>query len=215
MAKINIYYSSPTALERKGINATNLAKFVAKNTAVAFTRDAMYVQQLEQLISEQLTNEQLLSLDGAKSGLPASSNAIMRNVLILSTEDESLQVVFYDCKINVKQQNTIVETALTGKRGSVKEYIQAKDYEIDVSGNIFSESSLKAFPIDELRVLTEILELPETFKVANVLLRDGFGVDKVVVKSADFKQQEESKFLNVLPYKLVLVSDEDYELEIE
>lgn len=74
---------------------------------------------------------------------------------------------------------------------------------------------MNAFPIDELRVLTEILELPETFKVANVLLRDGFGVDKVVLKSVDFKQQEESKFLNVLPYSLKLYSDEVYELEIE
>ncbi|MBN2890924.1 MAG: hypothetical protein JXL97_03580, partial [Bacteroidales bacterium] len=69
-------------------------------------------------------------------------------------------------------------------------------------------------PIDELRVLIEILELPENFKVANVLLRDGFGIDKVVLKSADFQQQE-SKFLNVLPYMLKFISDEDYELEIE
>lgn len=213
MPSINIYYSKPSDLERKGINAGNMARFVGRNTAVGFIRDGMYSNAL-QYEPEQLSNEQQLSLDGAKSMLPASSNDFMRNILVLATEDESLQIVFYDCKINVKQQNTIVETALTGKRGSVKEYIQAKDYEIDISGNIISESGLKGFPIDELRVLTEILELPETFKIANVLLRDGFGVDKVVVKSLDFNQND-TNYMNILPYKLTLISDEDYELEID
>lgn len=210
MPQIKIYYRDVSALERYGMNAARAANLAAYNTGIQFMHGKLYAGAAGSL-PEQLTNDERLSLDGRKSPYIGSAGDVARNVLVL--DNGELQIALFDAKIKITQSNTIVETALTGRKGSVKEYIQAKDYTIDVKGNVFSNSRY-GFPLDEVGFLRRVLETPDSFAVANVLLNKAFDVNKVVCKTVDFDMQAEQR-MNLIPYHFVLISDEDYELEIE
>jgi hypothetical protein len=211
MSLIKIYYRKPTDLERVGINAANAAAQAASTTAIQFIKSSAYIQRLGTL-PDVLSDEDMLSLDGSKSPYKVSANSVVRNVLMLSTNDDSLRVRFIDVNIKVSQVNTIKETPLTGISGSIKEYIQAMDYNIIVKGSLVSGTS-GAFPYDMLQGLVRILKKPESLKIANKYL-EAFDISKVVLKNADYDQAGQ-KYMNVLPFSLNFVSDEDYELQVD
>lgn len=114
-------------------------------------------------------------------------------------------------KIDVTLQNTIVSTALAGRRGTVKEFIKAEDYKITISGQLISTNSGKptAYPVDQLRTLISLMQAEDAIEVSSAYL-GFFDVSKVVLKS--FTMNQEPKYLNVQPFKLELLSDEDVDL---
>ncbi len=211
--KVQIFYDNIDDLKRRGINEVNAIRYKGQNTVVSVAKSSIYEQQMFEE-AEELSNEDLLSLDGALSPLPGAGNGVVSNTLILSTLDDSLRIAFWDCKITVTRQHTIVQTALSGQNGSFKEYVQAKDYTIKVTGNLIAESSQTAFPLQELKILGDIFKLKESFKVANVMLNEGFGIYDMCVQKEDYKQSD-AKFLNTLPYEIEFVSDVDFDLEVE
>lgn len=211
MSIIKIYYRKPTDLERVGINAANQAALVSSTTAIQFIKQSAYAQSLG-TIPETLTNEQMLSMDGSKSPHKTSAGGVVRNMLTLSTQDDSLQVQFIDVAIKASQVNIIKETPLTKVKGTIKEYIQAMDYLVVLKGNLISEVS-GAFPFDLLQGLVRLLKTPEALKVANKYL-EAFDISKMVLKSADYDQTQQ-KYVNVLPFSLNFVSDEDHNLQID
>lgn len=198
MGHIIIY--RPTEAERKAANAVREVRRFVTNSAVSMVHQQLYGQQM--VAFPPLSNEELLLLDDDS-----------RNKLVLQSEDGSTEMIFLDSMMDVTQSFTIVETALTGRKGSVKEYIQAQDYVITLTGSLSVNAPL-AFPITALRELNELFNAPQTYKVANVMLNEGYGIDKVVVTKAEFKQSENYK-LNVLPYTIELKSDEDYDFEVQ
>jgi len=211
MDNIKIIYK-PTAAARYGTNLLNAAKYIGTQTAVGAVKTASYVDRLADSAEvEEFENSDILSIDGMESPYPTSAGGAVRNVLILRNQANDVQIVFYDVKIRVNRRNTIIETPLAGRTGSVKEYIQAQDYDISVSGSLISDHRIK-FPLAELRAVVELLHKAETFTLANVYL-ESFGISKVVLKSADYDQQSQ-QFVNVLPFSFNFVSDEDYELEL-
>jgi hypothetical protein len=211
MSIIKIYYRKPTDLERVGINAANQADFIASNTAIQYIKTSAYTQRLL-TDPEVLSNEDMLSLDGAKSPYKTSAGDVARNILMLSTIDDSLQVQFIDVKIKVSQTNTIKQTPLTGRTGTIKEYIQAMDYDIILKGSLISGTA-GAFPFDMLQGLIRLLKEPAALKVANKYL-EAFDISKVVLKNADYDQSSQ-KYMNVLPFSVNFISDEDYELQVD
>lgn len=210
MPSINVYYRKPSALERYAGNAARAVDYAARNTGIQYIRGDLYARDMLRP-GEELTADDMLSLDGRISPQIGSAGDTARNVLIL--DNGEIQMAFFDAKIKVTQSNTIVETALTGRKGTVKEYIQAKDYVIDVKGNIIADKRA-AFPLEAVGILRNILETPANFNVANVLLNKAFDVNKVVCKTVDFDMQSQN-YMNAVSYTLTLISDEDYELEIE
>lgn len=211
MSNITIKYKDVSALERFGVNAMNMARVAAHNNAVRWVHDKAYISGLAS--KEDIASyEDLLSIDGSKSPHHPSSPDTVRNLTVLSTQDESLSVVFVDVKTRVTQENTIVETPLVNRTGSVKEFIQARDYVISITGNLISTLGF-AFPFDGLQALNRVLKTPETFKIASKYL-EAFDIYNVVVTKALFKQNEQ-KYMNVLPFQIDMKSDEYYELEIE
>ncbi|MBI9055524.1 MAG: hypothetical protein JEY96_17000 [Bacteroidales bacterium] len=211
MSIIKIYYRKPTDLERVGINAANQAALTASTTAIQFIKTSAYAQRMLTL-PEVLTNEEMLSLDGSKSPYKTSAGDVARNVLMLSTIDDSLQIQLIDVGIKASQANTIKQTPLTGRKGTIKEYIQAMDHNVVVKGNLISGTA-GAFPFDMLHALVRILKEPAALKVANKYL-EAFDISKLVLRTADYDQSAQ-KYMNVLPFSLNFVSDEDYELQID
>lgn len=210
MSKVTIYYE-PSAAERLGVNIGNMARYAAKNTAISFVQGGLYAGVLGTL-PEILSNDDQLSIDGRKSPYDTAAGDVVRNLLVLSTQDDAVSLVFVDININVAQENEVKKTPLLKRSGSIKEFIQAKDYVVNVKGSLMS-SSPGAFPYDMLQSLARLLKTPETLKVANKYL-EAFDIYNVVVERVDFKQQEQ-KYMNVLPFTIKLISDENYELEVE
>lgn len=208
MSNVIVYYSADKA-ERLGVNLGNTVAYIAKNTAIQFIKGGISGALLATL-PEINSLDELLSLDGRISPYDTATIEPVRNLLVLKSDAASL--VFVDVNINVTQNNIIQETPLVKRTGSVKEFIQAEDYTITINGSLIS-SGRSAFPYDMLQSLVRLLKTPETLTVANKYLA-AFDIENVVVKRADFRQQEQ-KFMNVLPFTIELKSDENYELEIE
>jgi len=138
----------------------------------------------------------------------ADSN--ISNEIYLKTDNGDI-IAFIDAKIDVKKEVYVKTTTLLNRKGTVKELIQEKDYEVKITGNLFTNEAGK-FPYEELKLLNEILSTSGSLSVDSAYL-DIFGISKLVVKTADFNQ-ESWKYFNVTPFVIDFVSDDDYDFLI-
>ena len=137
------------------------------------------------------------------------------NVLRLRTYDSGgneLTVVFDDVKINVTKSNEIRSTQVFKRSGTVKEFIQAKDYDVDISG-VLKTSSPQGFPVGELGELDRLFNCFKAYDVSNVFLRY-LNITKLVLERAEFRQQD-VQFFNILPFSLTMKSDTNYDFLVE
>lgn len=133
------------------------------------------------------------------------------NNLLLRTADMMTVIEIIDARIDVTHQNDIKSTSVLGRTGSVKEFIQKKDYTITVKGNLIGDRN--KFPYDALNKLELILNEEKSFEAKSVLL-EAFGISWVVLKNAVFSQ-EQLKYFNALPFTLNFESDETYNFLVE
>lgn len=135
------------------------------------------------------------------------------NIVLMATVDgESYNIEFADAKCKVVKENTIKETAIVNRRGTVKEYICASDYTVTISGNLFVKSR-NDFPFEALELLNRLLNTTERMPVASVYL-SFFGINYLVFKTGTFDQQT-AKYVNVMPFSLTFASDENYNFLVE
>jgi hypothetical protein len=117
--------------------------------------------------------------------------------------------------ISIRSRKTIIETALTERRGTVKELININDYDIQIRGFIVNHDG-NEFPEDQVITLRELYEqnVPVSIKCPltdiYLLRTDRKGSDKVVIKSLDFPEMVGVK--SVRHYVLEMVSDEPFNL---
>lgn len=113
--------------------------------------------------------------------------------------------------ISISGKKTIVETPLTGRKGTVKELISLNDYEINVAGVALD----KDFPESQISELKDLYNINEavTLKCA---LTDIFmeEEDKVVIKSIDFAEMKGTGESAQI-VKLNLVTDRSFELILD
>lgn len=121
-------------------------------------------------------------------------------------------LTFADAVAAVSRENRIVSTALTGRAGTVKEYINAGDWAVNIviglqklNGNGEIEDE---WPGDELRGLRRLLEAKEALRVHSEFL-DALNIGRIVVRSYSLSQMTESNYQAV---SISAVSDEDYEI---
>lgn len=122
---------------------------------------------------------------------------------------ESLDLVDYPL-IQVSRQKNIVETAVAGRSGTVKELISNGDHSIQIRGILIEHDSEKV-PLEKIQRLKRICDLPVAFEVESQVLNT-LGIDSLVIRSYDFPPLE--GFVNVQPYVLSCVSDEPVEAQI-
>lgn len=191
-------------------NVINAGYQAAQTTAVTIAKNAWYQVGLSPS-DLSADNELMLSTSGVKSPYFEGVNAPVRNNILFKSNDDSLMIQLIDVKINTTQNNTIVRTPLTGRRGTVKEYIQAADFAFDVSGSIISHVA-NAFPLDYLKSFIKLFSTERNINVENVLM-NSFGVQKVVMERYTIDQQS-TKYVNTINFKLSLISDDDIELNV-
>lgn len=116
--------------------------------------------------------------------------------------------------VSIESRKHIIDTALTERKGTVKEMINTSDYVITIRGLIIG--STQDFPEDQIAMLRDVYEQNKTISIASVitdtfLLRpDRSGSDKVVITEMRLPVIQGVK--NVRPYELKLVSDETFNL---
>jgi hypothetical protein len=193
-------------------NLKNAAMQAGQTTAVALAKGAVYTVGLR---DDDLTMdyEELLATKPSPSPYKTGfSSGAVRNNLVISTKDYSLSLEIFDARINVTQENVIVKTPLTGRRGTVKEYIQASDYRFDVVGSLITDVR-NAFPLAEMRQFLDIMKSSDVLKIENIFMDAFLAGDGVVMESYSLDQQSQ-KYVNIINFKLSLVSDEAFNFEI-
>ncbi len=201
-----------TAAARIAKNLLNSSQFAAANTGAIMVKQAVYDMVLSPVMSSGYLDE-ALSIDGSVTPYASGdSREPVRNHTILETNDKTVKVELWDVKIDISQENTIVRTAVNKRRGTIKEFIQARDYSIQLTGSLISDSQY-GFPIAELQQLIDLFNFTENINISNVLV-NAFGVYKVVMESYSIPQSS-AKYLNTIPFSIKLISDEDVDLSLE
>ena len=119
-----------------------------------------------------------------------------------------------NCILSIKSRKTIIETPLTERRGTVKEFINIQDYDIGVEGFLIEPTN--ELPEDGLATLRMLYEkgVPVNISCALTdifLLRpDRSGSDAVVIY--DFEIPKMKGVKNVRPYSFSMKSDEPFSL---
>lgn len=112
--------------------------------------------------------------------------------------------------ISIRGKKTIVETAMVGRKGTVKELISVDDYEIRIAGVCLDTD----FPERQINALKELYDINEsvTLKCA---LTDIFldEEDKVVIRNIDFAEMRGSETAQA--FTMELVTDRSFELIME
>jgi len=104
--------------------------------------------------------------------------------------------------ITVSYQNNIVETALQGRDGTIKQYISTSDYSISLESLLVSPDL--TYPHDQLNSINKIAQAKSKIKVANEFL-NSLNIFDVVVKTFSVSQIRGQK--NTLQLSMELVSD--------
>jgi hypothetical protein len=186
-------------------NAANEVRQVGETTASWLLRSEMYQRSLRGEFTGYGDWDKLkIDHHGSDySDMRFMQGGIPPNNLVLKADNTFIE--FVNAKIRVTKQNTIVETSMVNRNGTIKEYINAKDYVVDITGDIMTSDNI--YPVREIEKIDKYLSEKKVLDVVNVFL-DAFKISKVVFKDGDFDQQKQS-FFNVLPFKFQFISDED------
>lgn len=120
-------------------------------------------------------------------------------------------VTFADAVAAASREHRIVSTALTGRDGTVKEYINAGDWSVNIvlglqhtDGGVIADE----WPGREVREVRKLLETKEALRVHSEFL-DALNIGRLVIRSYSARQMTEA---NYQVYEISAVSDEEYEI---
>lgn len=119
------------------------------------------------------------------------------------------EIVLDTVLVEISSSKNIVETAINGMHGTVKEFITNGDYQITFSGAIVSKG--KGYPGEEVKTLNTILKAPVAIEVESELLAL-FSIYNIVVKSDSFPSKE--GYSNTQLFSFNALSDEPLELKL-
>lgn len=154
-------------------------------------------------------------ISGHEAGLPITDTAYWEGRWVLCPlrleRENGEGLTFADAVAAVSREHRIVSTALAGRDGTVKEYINAGDWAVSIvlglqktdGGTIRDE-----WPGAELRGLLRLLESKEALRVHSEFL-DAMNIGRLVIRSYSARQMTESNYQVV---EISAASDEDYEI---
>jgi hypothetical protein len=111
--------------------------------------------------------------------------------------------------IRITNRKTIVETALVGRPGTVKELIGQEDYKINIKGIIIMENN--NYPEDEIKKIHKLYQEDKALTINSALTNILLGEDSTVVIT-DLSWPEMAGVQNVKTYEMNLISDIPFDL---
>ena len=121
------------------------------------------------------------------------------------------RLVLSDAVASVSRERRIVSTAMVGRDGTVKEYINEGDWAVSIVVGVQSMEGgqiTDEYPTEELRELRRFLDEKGALRVHSAFL-DVFGITRLVVKGYSAVQTTEQNYQGV---SISAVSDEDVEI---
>jgi hypothetical protein len=109
----------------------------------------------------------------------------------------------------VNKPRNIIKTSIQGRSGTIKEYVSDGDYQINCRGMISNRQNV--FPLDAVRALRQVLEIPQQIPVVSLFLNDVFEIFNIVIESYNIPQVEGKR--NEIPFSFVASSDVPLDLE--
>ena len=79
----------------------------------------------------------------------------------------------------LSQEKNIVETPISGRNGTVKEYNNDGDYQIALNADINERENI--FPAEQLQQFQEIKKVPQSIPIVSKILNGIFDIDDVVI----------------------------------
>lgn len=125
--------------------------------------------------------------------------------------ENGVGLTFADAVAAASREHRIISTALTGRDGTVKEYINDGDWAVNIVVGVQAVRDgviADEWPGDEVRELCKYLDEPGALRVHSAFL-DIFGITRIVIKSRSVTQTTEQNYQAV---SISAVSDEEYEI---
>lgn len=152
---------------------------------------------------------------GREMGRPITDPAVWEGRWVLCPlrleRENGEGLTFVDAVAAASREHRIVSTALVGRDGTVKEYINAGDWSVNLvlgvqpdSGGVIEDE----WPVTEVREVRKLLETKEALRVHSEFL-DALNIGRIVVRSYMVRQMTESNYQVV---EVSAVSDEEYEI---
>lgn len=124
---------------------------------------------------------------------------------IIAYDEVKLQSVL----ITANRSKNIVKTPVSGRDGTIKEYIASGDFVISVSGVIVGDGN--SFPTIEAENLRLLCDANASLPVISSFLNDTIGVFDLVIESDSYKQVRGSR--NTLNISFSALSDVSRDIE--
>jgi hypothetical protein len=109
----------------------------------------------------------------------------------------------------VSKPRNIVKTAVQGRDGTVKEHVSDGDFQISCRGMISNRDNV--FPLNDVRDLRTIFEVPQQVPVVSLFLNDVFEIFNIVIEDYSIPQVEGKR--NEIPFSFTASSDVPLDLE--
>lgn len=145
-------------------------------------------------------------------GLPVFVTVQLHSAKNPATGDYANGLVLLDPLVTVDEPFNILETAIAGRRGSVKEYINQGDYGVTIRGILATDihaADRMAYPLAEVKRLRDLCALGVSVPVSG-WLQEVYGISNLVVKNARYESLP--GFVNLQAYELQCLSDDPIEL---
>ncbi len=127
----------------------------------------------------------------------------------LTLKSKGQELVLNECVCTVTMEKNIVQTALQGRNGTIKEYVSDGDYQVELCAAL--TSACDQYPIEELRKLMGFLQTNDALLVGDDSFLGLFGITDLIVKSYGFNQETHS---NRQTFTLCCLSDTAYEIKL-
>lgn len=121
------------------------------------------------------------------------------------------RLVMNDAIVAISRKKNVVSTPMVGMTGTVKEYINAEDYQLSIMVGIQAVRDgtiVDEYPTDGVKQLRRFFDVDEAIKVYSEFL-DIFDITKIVITSLSLTQSTESNYQQM---SLSALSDEDYNI---
>lgn len=124
-------------------------------------------------------------------------------------KEDGSQLVMNDAVCSVSRQKNIVTTQMVGMDGTVKEYINAGDYQVSIIVGVIAligGQIVDEYPLDGIRELRSFFDENAAIAVHSEFL-DLFDINRIVIKSFSATQDTASNYQTV---NVSALSDEEY-----
>lgn len=119
------------------------------------------------------------------------------------------QLEMNDAVVSVTRKKNIVTTSLVGMDGTVKEYVNADDYQVKIAVGVQAVRNgvfVDEYPTEGIKQLRQFFDLAEPILVNSAFL-EIFNIDRIVITDFSLIQATES---NYQPITLSALSDTEY-----